>query len=186
MYKKELSDLKLLLPIRNTGLCLKEIICQACSQAEAMNPVLQHKFCNLTLFSPKTCSDDIKWTGAYHFLRDHMSAKQWLRSACANADQSYCFALNSKTAKLSLDERQSVCLECMYAKADLSLRWAHMQSSRKCCVSAKISEILLAGFIFIKFLFTPMFCSLLSSKGTQLSQRTDSHTRHAENIFFWR
>ena len=26
-----------------------------------MNPRLQHKFGNLTLFSPRTCSDDIKW-----------------------------------------------------------------------------------------------------------------------------
>ena len=34
------------------------------------------------------------------------SAKQWLRSACANAqaDQSHCFALISQTFKLSLGE----------------------------------------------------------------------------------
>ena len=31
------------------------------TQAEAMKPGLQHKFVNLTIFSPHTCSDDIKW-----------------------------------------------------------------------------------------------------------------------------
>ena len=68
-----------------------------------------------------------------------MSAKQWLRSACAfaQADQRHCFALISQTSQISLGER-----------------WAHMHSCRKCCASAEISEILLAGFISIKFLAT--------------------------------
>ena len=56
---------------------------------------------------------------------------------------SHCFALISQTSKLSLDERQRFCLECVYAQADLSLRWAHMQSSRKRRVSVEIPEILL-------------------------------------------
>ena len=115
---------------------------QAHSQAEAMKPVLQHKFRNLhvTLFSPQTCSDDIKWVGPQYFPQGHMSAKQQLRSACANAqaDLSYCFALISQTSQLSLDER-----------------WANMQSCRKRCALVEISEILLVGFIFIKFLATP-------------------------------
>ena len=38
------------------------------SQAEAKKPGLQHKFGNSTLFSPQTCSDDIKWAGPQHFL----------------------------------------------------------------------------------------------------------------------
>ena len=33
-----------------------------------------------------------------------------------------------------------------------------MQSCRKCCASAEISEVLSAGFIFIKFLATPLIC----------------------------
>ena len=56
----------------------------------------------------------------------------------AQAHQSHCFVLISQTAKLSLGER-----------------WAHMQFCRKCCASAEISEILLAGFIFKKFLARP-------------------------------
>ena len=46
------------------------------SQAKDMKPGLQHKFGNLTLFSRKTCSDDIKWAGARHFQQDDLSAKQ--------------------------------------------------------------------------------------------------------------
>ena len=63
-------------------------------------------------------------TSSEHFLQDHMTAKQWLRSACANAqaDQSHCFALISQTSQLSVDER-----------------WAHMQSFRTCCATAEIS-----------------------------------------------
>ena len=76
-----------------------------------------------------------------------LSAKQWLRSA---------FALISEISKLSLNERQSFCLDYLYTQADLSLRWAHMQSYRKCCASAEISDILLAGFVFIKSLPTPL------------------------------
>ena len=49
---------------------------QARSQAEAMKPGLQHKFGNLIVFSPQTCSDDIKWARPQHFLQDQMSAKQ--------------------------------------------------------------------------------------------------------------
>ena len=55
------------------------------------------------------------------------------------ADQSHLFALINQTSQLSLDER-----------------WAHMQSCRKCCASAEISDNLLAGFIFIKFVATPL------------------------------
>ena len=66
-------------------------------------------------------------------------------NANAQADQSHCFALISQTSQLSLDE-------C----------WAHMQSCRKCCASTEISESLLAGFILIKFLVTPV-CCLFSS-----------------------
>ena len=53
-------------------------IYQARSHAEAtcMKPELEHKFYNLTLFSPQICSDDIKWAGAQHFLQDQMSTKQ--------------------------------------------------------------------------------------------------------------
>ena len=99
---------------------------QAHSQAEAMKPVLQHKFKNLTLFSHKNCSDDIKWVGPQYFPQDHMSAKQLLRSACANAqaDQSHCFALIGQTSQLSLDAR-----------------WAHVQFCRKCCALAEISRL---------------------------------------------
>ena len=77
---------------------------QAFSQEEAMMHGLQHKFGNLTLFSPQTCSDDINWAGPQHLLQDHMSA-------IAEADQGHCFALISQTSQLSLDER-----------------WAHMKS----------------------------------------------------------
>ena len=68
----------------------------------------------------------------------------------------HCFAPIIQTSKLSLDERQSFCLEGVYAQADLSLCWTHMQSCTKWCASAEISEILLAGFSFIKFLATPL------------------------------
>ena len=91
----------------------------------------------MTLFG--TGQYDIIWDGPQHFLQDHMSANQWLGSVCANAQsQSHCFELISQTSKLSLDER-----------------WAHMQSCRKCCASAGISEILLAGFIFISSWLRP-------------------------------
>ena len=53
----------------------------------------------------------------------------------------------SQTSKLSLDERHSFCLECLYVQADLNLHWLQMQSYRKSCASSEISEILLAGFI---------------------------------------
>ena len=33
------------------------------SQGEGMKPGLQHKFDNLTLFLPQTCSDEVKWAG---------------------------------------------------------------------------------------------------------------------------
>ena len=39
------------------------MIYQMRSQAEAMKLGLQHNFGSLTLFSPKICSDDIKWAG---------------------------------------------------------------------------------------------------------------------------
>ena len=91
--------------------------------------------------------------GPQRFLQDHISAKQWLKWACnnAHADQSLLCVI-SQTSKLSLGER-----------------WAHMQSYRKCCATAEISEILLAGFVLIKFLatslqsvnqstFYPLFC----------------------------
>ena len=110
------------------NLCVikSSIISQARSQAEAMKPGLQHE--HLTLFIPKICSYDIKWAGAQHFLQDDISAKQRLRSACANAqaDRSHYFALISEISKLSLDERQMFCLECIYAQADLNFRWAHI------------------------------------------------------------
>ena len=52
----------------------------------------------------------------------------------------------------------------MYAQADLRLRWAHIQSCRKCCASAEFSEILSAGFIFVQFLASPLlFVRLLLS-----------------------
>ena len=62
------------------------------------------------------------------FATRPMSAKQWLRSACAKS-------------KLSLDEH-----------------WADMQSCRKCCALTGISEILLVGFISVKFLVTSLKC----------------------------
>ena len=103
------------------------------------NRRLLHKFSNLTLFSPQTCSDDIEWAGPQHFLQDHVhqATTQISPPKCAGWSKSLLCA-DSQTAKLSIDER-----------------WAHMQSCRKCCASAEISEILLAGFIFIKFLVKP-------------------------------
>ena len=46
--------------------------------------------------------------------------------------------LGSQTSKHYLDGRQRFYLERVEAQADLSLRGAHMQSSRKCCAPAQV------------------------------------------------
>ena len=144
-----------------------------------MKPRLQHKFGNLTLFFPQTCSEQMTSNGLAHSIfykttcplsNDsdqpvqmrrliRVIALRWLAKQCciwrysikpSLRFSSFCVFLVSKVnpfwllSKLSLDER-----------------WAHMQYCRKCCASAEISESLLAVFIFIKFLATP-----LSSKDT--------------------
>ena len=91
-------------------------------------------------------------------------SNDWSAYTNAQADESHCFALISQTSKHSLDEWQSFCFECVYAQANLSLPWAHLQSCRKCCVLAEISDILLAGFIFIKFQATPLISSIIFHK----------------------
>ena len=45
-------------------------------------------------------------------------------------------SMRSQTSKHSIDGRQVVCLECMDAQADPSIRSADNQSCRKCCVPA--------------------------------------------------
>ena len=111
-------------------------------QAEAMKPGLQHKFANLTLFSPQTCSDDIKWATNGNSISYNttcpLSNDSDQPAQMRRLIRVIALRWLAKTSKLSLDER-----------------WAHMQSCIKCCATAGISDILLAGFIFIKFLATP-------------------------------
>ena len=144
---------------------------QAHSHAENMTPGLQRKVGNLTSFSPQTWSDDIKLAGPQHFLQDHMSAKQWLRSVCANAqtDQSHYFALISQTAKLSLDE-------C----------WANMQPCRKCLASAEISEHI-SRLHFHKFTgyASGPWSSALSDLGLHWSHKSWSSFLFAGTESYW-
>ena len=63
-------------------------------------------------------------------------------------DRVIVLMLISQTSKLSLDER-----------------WAYMQSCRKCSASTEISEILLVGFIFMKFPATPLLYTRIQTDG---------------------
>ena len=81
------------------------------------------------------------WAGAQHFLQDCICAQRRIGSDCVHTGWSV-FDACLKTYWI-LDYAQSarrrLWSDCADAQADLSLRWAYMQSCRKCCASAHIT-----------------------------------------------
>ena len=72
------------------------------------------------------------WHGAQYFQQDCICAQQKLRSACASAQSDQSLRRPREDA---LGAQANLSLRC--AQADLSLRWAHMYSGRKCCALAQ-------------------------------------------------
>ena len=74
-----------------------------------------------------------------HLLQDCVCAQRWLRSACAAAqsDQSLrCPPEDALGPWLPQSVLRRLLSDCAEAQADLSIRFAHMQFCRKCCVPA--------------------------------------------------